>query len=119
LKGIGPRHVLHVYGSNDSYAPNKTQLRYAQAAEFPVALPLADMDTTALSQQYGLGALASPLKANVLFNNATPITAAQIQYQPNATYDGHFVSTENPDARTAIQTFLVTFARDDAPTIQR
>ncbi|HEX7598341.1 MAG TPA: hypothetical protein VF518_09005 [Polyangia bacterium] len=119
LKGIGPRHLLHVYGSNDSYAPVETQRRYAQAAEFPVALPLADLDATALSQQYGLGALASPIKVNASFNNSTPITAAQIQYQPAPSYDGHFVSTENAEARTAIQTFLVTFARDDAPTIQR
>jgi len=41
----------------------------------------------------------------------------QIQYQPDG-YDGHFVSTKNTNARTAIQKFLVTFMRDDAPTIQ-
>jgi len=28
------------------------------------------------------------------------------------------VSTQNPSARTAIQKFLVTFMRDDAPTIE-
>jgi hypothetical protein len=36
------RHVLHVYGAFDTFAPIETQRRYAQAAGFQVAVPLVD-----------------------------------------------------------------------------
>jgi hypothetical protein len=73
---------------------------------------------------YGMTTIDPPVVDNQAFGSLAPVTAAQIQYQPAADstgkpeYDGHFVSTQNPSARTAIQTFLVTFMRDDAPTIQ-
>jgi hypothetical protein len=117
LQGITPRHALHVYGTDDSYAPVETQLTYAQAAEFPVALPLAETDPGRVSTLNSMGTLTTPIKANVYFDGQTLVTAGQIQYQPDGTYDGHFVSTNHPSARAAIQTFLVTFVRDDAPTI--
>ena len=111
--GVTAHHVLHVYGTNDSYAPVETQRRYAEAASFPVATPLIDN----YLHDYGMTPVAAPVKANQTFGSLDVITAAQIQYQPDG-YDGHFVSTQNPAARTAIQNFLLTFMRDDAPTIE-
>jgi predicted esterase len=111
--GVSQRHALHVYGTNDSYSPVETQRRYAQAAGFPIATPLVD-DYVA---NYGMTKIDPPVIDNQPFGTLDPVTAAQIQYQPSG-YDGHFVSTQNPSARTAIQTFLMTFMRDDAPTIQ-
>jgi len=60
-----------------------------------------------------------PVSANQIFgfSSIDKITAVEIQYQPDATYDGHFVSTNNPHARAAIQEMLVTFARDGIPTV--
>jgi predicted esterase len=111
--GVVPHHALHVYGTNDSYAPIETQRRYAEAASLPVAIPLVDD----YLKDYGMTAIAAPVKANQTFGSLGMITAAQIQYQPSG-YDGHFVSTQNPSARTAIQRFLVTSMRDDAPTVE-
>jgi len=114
--GIAPRHALHVYGTDDSYAPVETQRRYAEAAELPVALPLVDNYPTDVN--YGMGTVAPPIKANQHFGILDDlVTVAQIQYEPVG-YDGHFVSTQNPSGRAAIQEFLVSFMRDDAPTIQ-
>jgi len=119
--GVTRRHALHVYGTNDSYAPVETQRLYALAAGFSVATPLVDNYPTA--PDYGMTLIAPPIKANQDFGGLDIITAAQIQYQgpapdSNPDDDGHFVSTNNPSARAAIQKFLVTFMRDDAPTIQ-
>ena len=112
-----PRHALHVYGTNDSYSPVETQRRYAEAAGFPVATPMVDTYATDPQQGYGMASVDPPIKANHTFFSIDPIiTVAQIQYQPDG-YDGHFVSTQNASARAAIQRFLVTFVRDDAPTI--
>jgi predicted esterase len=119
-QGVSRRHALHVYGTSDSYAPVETQRLYAVAAGFPIATPLVD-DYTA---NYGMTTIDPPVVDNQAFGSLAPVTAAQIQYQPAADsngkleYDGHFVSTQNPSARTAIQKFLVTFMRDDAPTIE-
>jgi hypothetical protein len=66
---------------------------------------------------YGMTTIDPPVVDNQAFGSLAPVTAAQIQYQPSG-YDGHFVSTQNPSARTAIQKFLVTFMRDEAPTIE-
>ena len=114
--GVTRRHAMHVYGTDDSYAPVETQRRYAQAAGFSVATPLVDDYPTKPDLGYGMAAVAPPLKDNQPFGTLDPVTGAQIQYQP-ANYDGHFVSTQNASARAAIQNFLVTFVRDAAPTI--
>ena len=115
---VSRHHALHVYGTNDSYSPVETQRRYAEATGFPVATPLVDdYPTTA---EYSMATVAPPIKANLTFLlSLNPIiTVAQIQYQPATGHDGHFVSTQNASARAAIQKFLVTFMRDDAPTIE-
>ena len=112
-EGVSRRHALHVYGSNDSYSPVETQRLYAVAAGFPIATPLVDEET----KNYGMLIIDPPVIDNQPFGTLAPVTAAQIQYQPSG-YDGHFVSTQNPSARTAIQKFLVTFMRDEAPTIE-
>jgi hypothetical protein len=54
---------------------------------------------------------------NEFFGSYGKLTAVEIQYQPGATYDGHFVSTQNANARAAIQEMLVNAARDSIPTV--
>jgi len=118
--GVTRRHALHVYGTNDSYAPVETQRLYALAAGFSVATPLVDDYPTA--PDYGMTLIARH-QGQQDFGGLDIISAAQIQYQgPRLTATPmmtvHFVSTNNSSARAAIQKFLVTFMRDDAPTIQ-
>jgi hypothetical protein len=114
IAGAQRRHVLHVYGTSDSYAPVETQRRYAQAAAFQVALPL--VDTYPTLPEYSMVTVALPISANQAFGTLANITAAQAQYAPNG-YDGHFVSTNNPAARQTIQKMLVTFVRETNPII--
>jgi hypothetical protein len=115
VPGAQRRHVLHIYGTSDTYAPVNTQRRYAQAAGFQVALPLVDDYPT--QAEYGMVTVTPPISASQAFASLAPITAAQAQYQPSG-YDGHFVSTQNPSARTAIQKMLVTFVRETNPIIE-
>jgi hypothetical protein len=68
--------------------------------------------------EYSMVTITPPISANQSFGSLAPITAAQAQYQPDGTYDGHFVSTNNPSARQDIQTMLVTFVREPNPIIE-
>ena len=115
VSGAQRRHVLHVYGTADTYAPSETQRRYAQAAAFQVARPLVDDYPTL--PQYNMVTVTPPISANQAFFTLAPITAAQVQYQPDGTYDGHFVSINNPSARQSIQKFLITLVREANPII--
>jgi hypothetical protein len=111
LPTMTAHHILHVYGTKDSYSVVPTQQAYALAAGFQVATPVVD--------NFGLDpvALPPPVSSNEFFGSYGKLTAVEVQYQPAATYDGHFVSTMNPSARAAIQEMLVTAARDGIPTV--
>lgn len=111
LPTMTARHILHVYGTKDSYSVVPTQQAYALAAGFQVATPVVD--------NFGLVPVdpPPPVSSNEYFGSYGKLTAVEIQYQPGANYDGHFVSTLNPGARTAIQQMLVTAARDGVPTV--
>jgi predicted esterase len=109
LAGMTPHHILHVLGTNDSYSVIDTQQAYALSAPFQVALPVVD--------NFGLPPIAPPVRNNQFFGQMDDVTAVELQYQPTAAYDGHFVSTQNPSARAAIQQMLVTTFRDGIPTV--
>lgn len=111
LDTMTAHHILHVYGTKDSYAVVQTQRDYALAAGLQVAPPVLD--------EFGLKIDTDPLPVtnNEYFGHYGKLTAVEVQYQPTAAYDGHFVSTQNPSARKAIQEMLVTFARDGIPAV--
>lgn len=109
--GMTAHHILHVYGSSDSYAVVQTQQAYALAAQLKVGPPVVDAFGLAIETA------GPPFSNNELFGSYGKLTALEIQYAPAATYDGHFVSTQNPSARAAIQEMLVTAARDGIPTV--
>lgn len=109
--GMTPHHVLHVFGTSDSYAVVPTQKAYALAAGFQVALPVL--------LDFGLPKVAPPVWNDEDFGPFDHLTAVELQYSPDpaSPYDGHFVSTQNPAARAAIQQMLVTTFRDGIPTV--
>jgi len=113
LPSVAPFHCLHVYGKNDSYSVVATQQAFALAAHFRTAPPLVDEYTGVIA----LPPTSLPAHLNEFFGSYPKVTALQIQYQPTGAYDGHFVSTQNPSARAAIQEMLITFARDGVPTV--
>jgi hypothetical protein len=106
--GTPARSVLHIFGTDDTYAPVQTQRTYGLSAGFPVIDPPVD--------DYKLMRVTAPVKGNITTAGGT-ITAVQAQFKPDATYDGHFVSTQNPTARHMIQQTLGTFVRDGQPTV--
>jgi hypothetical protein len=112
LPTMTPHHILHVYGTKDNYSVVSTQRAYALAAGFQSA-PVPAVDN------FGLAPIATspPVSYNEFFGSYGKLTALEIQYQPDPSYDGHFVSTQNPGARAAIQELLVTAARDGIPTV--
>ena len=101
--GVNAHSVLHIYGTEDTYAPVRTQQTYALSAGFPVLAPAVD--------DFKLMPVTAPVKGN-----AGGVTAVEAQFVPMG-YDGHFVSTENMTARRLIQQMLGTFARDGLPTV--
>jgi hypothetical protein len=111
VAGMTAHHILHVYGISDTYSVVQTQQSYALAAGLKVAPPIVDA--------FGLDTelKAPPFSNNEYFGSYGRLTAIELQYAPAATYDGHFVSTQNPTARAAIQEMLVTAARDGIPTV--
>jgi hypothetical protein len=109
--GMTAHHILHVYGTGDSYSVVQTQQAYALAAQLKVGPPVVDA--------FGLDieTKGPPFSNNEYFGSYGKLTALELQYAPAATYDGHFVSTQNLSARAAIQEMLVTAARDGIPTV--
>ena len=100
-------NVLHVFGTDDTYAPVQTQRTYALSAGFPVLSPAID--------DFKLMSVSAPVKGNITAGGTT-VTAVEAQFAPMG-YDGHFVSTNHATARRLIQQMLGTFARDGQPTV--
>jgi hypothetical protein len=106
--GVSPHHFLHIYGSDDTYAPDATQKYFGQAAGLQVLHPVVTGDD--------LKALVQPMTVPVK-GNMNGVTAIQAQYKPGM-YDGHFVSTQNPSARAALLRMLGTYFRDGTPSVE-
>jgi predicted esterase len=110
---LKPQHVLHIYGTKDTYAPVETQRFFTTAASFPLIKPEVD----GYFKEQGFSYVSASATANRGFGSVGLVTAGMLQYAPDGAYDGHFVSSNNPSARAAIQRFLTTFVTDEAPTI--
>jgi len=103
-----PAHsVLHVFGTDDTYAPVQTQRTYALSAGFPVLTPVVD--------NFMLTPVMAPVSGNIMVGGVS-VTALEAQFAPSG-YDGHFVSTQHMTARRLIQQMLGTFARDGLSTV--
>jgi dienelactone hydrolase len=111
MPGSAARHLLHIFGSGDNYAPVDTQLAFAAGAQLPVlhpVLPLAGLR--------GLTVITAPVRMN-FGSGVRRTTALEAQFDPDG-YDGHFVSSYNPDAAASILRFLGTYFRDDMPVVE-
>jgi hypothetical protein len=111
---VPPRHLLHVYGADDSYAPEVTQGAFGAAAGLPVLNPLWAAGGATDAQPVPV--VEAPVASNVVAG-ALRVTAVQAQYRP-AGYDGHFVSTQHPAARAAVRRMLGTYFRDGTPEVR-
>ncbi len=111
MPGDGPRHLLHVLGADDQYAPVSTQLAFATAARLPVMNPV--LAASALTH---FEIVVAPVRKNFGLGVAK-VTALEIQFSPSG-YDGHFVSTHHPAAVTTIRRFLGSYFRDGIPVAE-
>jgi hypothetical protein len=109
---VPPHHLLHIYGSNDNYAPEATQRHFGQQAGLPVLHPVVPK-----AEADNLTQVMAPVKLNRQIGELT-VTAVQAQYAPAMGGEGHFVSTQNADARKALLFMLATFFRDGMPIVQ-
>jgi hypothetical protein len=113
-----PRHALMIFGTKDTFSPEPTQRTYAQAAGFPIVGPVVDpVDMKDIAEMRKLPAIAAPARGNITTGAGAQITAAEAQYVPAGTNDGHFVSTQNGSARRAVRQMLGTWVRDGVPTV--
>jgi len=111
---VPPHHVLHIFGSNDNYAPETTQLRFSLHAGLTTIHPVvtgASLDLVTPEM------MPLPLKLNHTVGDVM-VTAVSAQYNPGPDYDGHFVSTRNADARASLLYMLATFFRDGTPIVK-
>lgn len=108
---LGPTlaHLFMVYGLGDSYSTERTMAAYARSAALPHVDPmLADV---------GLGAvIAAPVMGNVDEDGAL-YTIGLRQYPAVPDSDGHFVSTESPEASADVARFLLGALAGEIPTI--
>jgi hypothetical protein len=112
MAGMNPRHLLHVFGTSDHYAPDTTQWAFAVGARLPVLNPLFPLTNVTI-----VGMVKSPVSGNFV-SAGKSLTALSAQYAPANDYDGHFVSTRNPAAAAAIRNFLGSYFRDGMPMVE-
>jgi hypothetical protein len=111
---IGAKHLFQPYGLGDTYAPPVTQQTFAVAARLGVAT-----QPTSLTSPDSIGGITPvpvPASGN-LSDGANPITAFLREYQPGATYDGHFVAFQNADAEQDVATFLADVVSGAVPKV--
>ncbi len=105
--GLPSKNVLMTWGRDDTFSPQPSLAAMARAGGLPVAEPvIEDLDT---------GSLARPVSENRVGGEGEERTAACFQYDATE-FDGHFVSTRDPDAVADWTQFFVT-AQDGAPEV--
>jgi hypothetical protein len=109
------KHVFQPFGQGDTYAPPVTEQTFAIAAQLNEAAPPTGV--TDNPSWVGMP-LAVPAGGNVMVNG-TAITAIVRQYVSDGTYDGHFVSYDNPQAETDVNHFLADSLNAKVPMVGR
>lgn len=106
--GIASKHVYMSYGPGDTYSPPGTLEMSARGLGTPTVTPQIDDLETGPQ-------IARPVSLNKSAGDGPLRTAALFQYQP--TSDGHFVSTDVPQAVTDWTAFLSSWIATGTPTV--
>jgi hypothetical protein len=106
--GVPAKHVFMTWATDDTFSPRSTLNTMARALEIPAAAPV-------LENISGLATVTRPVSANRT-SPSGPRTAAMFQYAAGS-YDGHFVSTSNPDAVADWIAFLTSAIAAGTPTV--
>jgi hypothetical protein len=110
--GMAARHVLQLYGLNDTYTPGRVQQIYALVS----LLGLAAHDSSVLVPDAigNLSEFAVPASGNLTINTKV-VSAFVRQYESNN--DGHFVVFDVPSAQGDALRFLAGSLRGVAPIV--
>ena len=111
VEPLGPAlaHLFMTYGLGDSYSTERTMAAYARSAALPHVEPmLADV---------GLGAVIAPPVMGNVDEGGAHSTIGLRQYPAVPDSDGHFVSTESPEASADVARFLLGALAGETPSI--
>jgi pimeloyl-ACP methyl ester carboxylesterase len=107
-EGAMPKHVLHIWGTADTFSPDPTIKALAGAMRLTQAEPAEDPVPGA------------PIVTPPLRETTGTATAVVTDWPPDG-YDGHFVVTNNADARRQVRGFLFSAVTDPdrIPTVPK
>jgi hypothetical protein len=108
------KHIFQPYGQGDTYAPPATEQTFAIAAQLAMAAPPSGVT----DDVFGGTPLPVPAGGNVSAGSSR-FTAIVRQYVPDSTYDGHFVSFDNPQAEADVNHFLADAVSGKVPMVGR
>jgi len=109
------KHIFQPYGQGDTYAPPATEQTFALAAQLGQASP----PTGVTDDMFGGGmTLMVPVGGNAT-SGGKMVTAIVRQYVSDGTYDGHFVSYDNPQAEADVNHFLADAVSGLVPQVGR
>ncbi|HEX8789512.1 MAG TPA: hypothetical protein VF765_01075 [Polyangiaceae bacterium] len=109
------KHVFQPFGQGDTYAPPITEQIFAIAAHLTEAAPPSGVTGSPL---VGMAPSPVPLGGNAMIGGKS-ITAVVRQYAPGASYDGHFVSYDDPAAEADVDHFLADALAGKVPMVGR
>ena len=111
-----PKHVLQIYGRGDHFTPDVGQRAFAAATGLTLLLPEdrpADFD---LIEDLEVRRSVPPLAGNRMIEGVG-YTAAVVEFDPDVSYDGHFVAQQHPDAVAALLGFLTDLVASRTPRL--
>ncbi len=116
-----PHHVFMIYGSGDTYTPNRTGRILADIMELDLVEPSRDTGFGEAFEGYPSDRIVSaPLTQNEMVSGV-PTTHGLCQYDPPESdglkTDGHFVMFRNVDARAQLSGFLDSLFATGVATI--
>jgi hypothetical protein len=115
LAAANQKHVFQPYGQGDTFAPPSTEQVFALAAQLGHATPPSGVTDDA----FGSGTpLTVPAGGNQSIKGV-PITAIVRQYASDGSYDGHFVSFKNMQAKADVDHFLADAVSGKTPQVGR
>jgi hypothetical protein len=106
--GIPSKHVFMTWSATDTYSPKATLTDTAQVMQLLQAPPVIEMIQPPTTR---------PVTSTVMAGDGVLRTAAVFQYATDGTYDGHFVSEQNPMAIADWRAFLNSLAATGTPNV--
>ena len=118
-----PIHMLHLYGQNDTFTPDRGQRSFAAASGATLAIPNEKPEGFDMIDDLEILTQGYPLMSNQEIESVGTVTAVVAQHAPSRQdgrdqYNGHFIAYQNPQAKTQLLSFLRDLSLGRAPRVQ-